>query len=167
MVMISCHLPTVSILIPMHTHHLNYAYVKNIPVDKLSIPRQTCALNTPLAPQLQTLYEPPTREEEYIWILSSDKALLNDTYINNCTVLLYSIYLPPICRQITILSTYELSCIRYNATDIELCQNTKGTSFWKTSIWILPIHRPMAKHWVMCTFNIGIQTLLLFDSLVE
>ena len=93
MVMISCHLPTVSILIPVHIHHLHYAYVKNIPVNKLSIPRQTHALNTPPAPQPQTSHKPSTREEEYIWILSSDKALLNDTCINNCTALLYSIHI--------------------------------------------------------------------------
>ena len=101
---------------------------------QFSISRQTYALNTPLATQSQTSHKPPTRKEEYIRIQSSDKALLNDTCMNNCTALLYSIYLPLISRRITILSTYELSCIRHNATDIELCWNTKGTSLWEISI---------------------------------
>ena len=141
--------------------------MQNITVDQFTVPRQPHALNDPLAPRLKPSHKLPAIEEEYIRILSSDEALLNDTCINDCAALLYPLYPPPISRRIAILSTYELGRIRRNATDDELWRNTKRTSFWESSIWILPIHRPTAKHWVMCTIDLGTRTLRLFDSLAE
>lgn len=100
-----------------------------------------------------------------IQLLTSNKALLNDTCLNGCTALLYSQYLSPQSNQITIFLTHNLPRIRYNAADDVIWRNMKWSRYWEKSVWILPIHRP--SHWVMCTIDIATWHLLLFDSFAE
>jgi Ulp1 family protease len=65
-----------------------------------------------------------------------------------------------------ILSTHDLSRIRYNASDDILWRNTVWTSFWEKDIWIIPIHRPApVGHWVFCAVYFATKELHLFDSL--
>ena len=100
-------------------------------------------------------------------ILVSPQACLNDTCINGCAALLYSIFLPAAAR-CAILSTHDLPRIRHNADDDTVWRNVSWTWFWEKPIWVLPVHRPSpVGHWVLCTIDFPSRQLLLFDSLAE
>ncbi|KAF7971664.1 hypothetical protein HWV62_20634 [Athelia sp. TMB] len=68
---------------------------------------------------------------------------------------------------IAILSTYDLACERYSGLDEQLWRSTKNTKYWMKDIWILPIHRPDANHWVLCAIYLDKKSLRLFDSFAE
>jgi len=51
-------------------------------------------------------------------------ACLNDTCINGCAALLYSVFLHANTQHCTVLSTHDLPRVCYNATDDVLWQNT-------------------------------------------
>ncbi|KAG2154223.1 uncharacterized protein EDB93DRAFT_1239586 [Suillus bovinus] len=109
--------------------------------DLLSAPRFGCPCQ---------VFEPKN-----IALLASQTALLNDSCINECAVLLYleAVQLSPMIEQYTILSTHNLPHIRYNAPD---------------DVWILPIHRPSdVGHWVLCVVHLRSKELHLFDSFAE
>ncbi|KAG2091619.1 hypothetical protein BD769DRAFT_1631979 [Suillus cothurnatus] len=106
----------------------------------------------------QQIFEPKD-----IKILASPTALLNDSLINGCAVLLYldSLQASPAVQQYAILSTHDLPRIRYNASDDMLWRNISRTKYWAKDVWIIPIHRPSGVgHWVF-------KELHLFDSFAE
>ncbi|KIK23456.1 hypothetical protein PISMIDRAFT_100547, partial [Pisolithus microcarpus 441] len=67
-----------------------------------------------------------------------------------------------------LFSTHDIPRIWYNATDDTLWRTMSWTNYWEKSMWILPIHRPSpCGHWVMCTIDIALRRLFLFDSFAE
>ncbi|KAG2343347.1 hypothetical protein BDR05DRAFT_884361 [Suillus weaverae] len=109
-------------------------------------------------------------EPKDIALLASRTALLNDSCINGCAVLLYleAVQLSPMAEQYAILSTHDLLHIRYNAPDDVLWCNMSWTSYWTKEVWILPIHRPSdVGHWVLCIIHLQSKELHLFDSFAE
>jgi len=100
-------------------------------------------------------------------ILVSPQARLNDACINGCAAFLYSAFLPA-AASCAVLSTHDLSRIRYNADDDTLWRNVSWTCFWEKPIWVLPVHRSFpVGHWVLCMIYFPSRRLLLFDSLAE
>ncbi|KAG2136082.1 uncharacterized protein EDB93DRAFT_1242431 [Suillus bovinus] len=101
------------------------------------------------------------REElKDITLLTSPTALLNDTCINGCTILLFSELKSVATSHCTLLTTHNLPRIQYNASDNILWCNK--------DVWILPIHRPSnIGHWVLCIIRFSSKELHLFDSLAE
>jgi Ulp1 family protease len=113
----------------------------------------------------QQIFEPKD-----IKILASPTALLNDSLINGCAVLLYldSLQASPAVQQYAILSTHDLPRIRYNASDDMLWCNISRTKYWAKDVWIIPIHRPSGVgHWVLCIVHLQSKELHLFDSFAE
>ncbi|KAG1801271.1 hypothetical protein EV424DRAFT_1545449 [Suillus variegatus] len=109
-------------------------------------------------------------EPKDIALLASRTALLNNSCINGCAVLLYleAVQLSPMVEQYAILSTHDLPRIRYNAPDDVLWRNMSWTSYWTKEVWILPIHRPSdVGHWVLCVVHLRSKELHLFDSFAE
>lgn len=109
-------------------------------------------------------------EPKDIVLLASPTALLNDSCINGCTVLLYSevVQLLPTVKQYALFSTHDLPRIRYNAPDDVLWRNMSWTCYWAKEVWILPIHRPSnVGHWVLCVVHLRSKELHLFDSFAE
>ncbi|KAG2125361.1 uncharacterized protein EDB93DRAFT_1244054 [Suillus bovinus] len=109
-------------------------------------------------------------EPKDIGILASPTALLNDTLINGCAALLYSesLQVSPAVEQYAILSTHDLPCIRYNASDDRLWRNISWTGYWAKDVWIIPIHRPsIVGHWVLCIVHLQSKEIHLFDSFAE
>ncbi|KAG2104041.1 uncharacterized protein F5147DRAFT_775752 [Suillus discolor] len=109
-------------------------------------------------------------EPKDIVLLASRTALLNDSCVNGCAVLLYleAVQLSPMAEQYAILSTHDLPRIRYNAPDNVLWRNMSWTSYWTKEVWILPIHRPSdVGHWVLCVVHLQTKELHLFDSFAE
>ncbi|KAG2092828.1 uncharacterized protein F5147DRAFT_821605 [Suillus discolor] len=109
-------------------------------------------------------------EPKDIALLASQTALLNDTCINGCAMLLYleAVQLSRMVEQFAILSTHDLLRIRYNAPHDVLWQNMSWTRYWAKEVWILPIHRPShVGHWVLCVVHLRSKELHLFDSFVE
>ncbi|KAG1859382.1 hypothetical protein DFJ58DRAFT_840241 [Suillus subalutaceus] len=101
-----------------------------------------------------------------IGILSSPTACLNDTCINNCTILLWCSQLNTSAARCAILSTHDLPRIRYNAPDDNIWRHTMWIRYWEKDIWVLPIHRPSGiGHWVMCVIQLSTKELYLFDSM--
>ncbi|KAF8119588.1 hypothetical protein EV363DRAFT_1409925 [Boletus edulis] len=66
-----------------------------------------------------------------------------------------------------VFSTHHLTHIRYRASDHVLWKSTAYTKFWTKSTWIIPIHRPLSAHWVLCIARVSRRELQLFDSLGE
>ena len=94
------------------------------------------------------------------------QARLNDTCINGCATLLYSAFMPVAVR-CAILSTHDLPRVHFHADDDSLWRNASWTHFWEKPVWIIPIHRSLPGHWVLCTVDFSSRKLLLFDSLAE
>ena len=100
--------------------------------------------------------------------LASPTECVNDICINGCIPLLFSIIKPTEPNQFAVFSTYDLTHVRYNATDKLLWKATAHTMFWLKDVWIIPIHRPsIVGHWVLCIAHISRRELWLFDSLGE
>ncbi|KAG6899356.1 hypothetical protein C0993_010997 [Termitomyces sp. T159_Od127] len=106
-------------------------------------------------------------------MLSSPAARLNDVCINGIAALLKYQFSESTritsgpSRRCAIFSTFDLSMVRYNASDDEIWRRTRHTEYWKHDIWILPIHRPSSQHWVMCTILLSCCEIHLFDSLAQ
>ena len=100
-----------------------------------------------------------------IKILNSPTALLNDTCLNSCVILLQELYQSNDACRCAILSTHDLVLIRYNTNDDDLWRNIKRTTYWLKDIWILPIHHTYpAEHWVLAVLHLHTHQLHLFDS---
>ena len=101
-------------------------------------------------------------------ILQSPTACLNDTCINGCIPLLFSLIQPSNAHRFAVFSTHDLVRVRYNADDASLWRAMKHIIFWSKDIWIVPIHRtdPVG-HWVLCVAHLLSCELFLFDSFGE
>ncbi|KAF7975585.1 hypothetical protein HWV62_9141 [Athelia sp. TMB] len=96
--------------------------------------------------------------------------LLDGDSINNAANLLQRQLLhcgSASASSIAIFSTYDLARERYSGLDEQLWRSTKNTKYWMKDIWILPIHRPDANHWVLCAIYLDKKSLRLFDSFAE
>lgn len=97
-------------------------------------------------------------------------ALLNDNSINSAALLLQSQLLGAdidSASTVAMFSTHDLVRARYRVPDEQLWRCTKMTRYWEKPIWILPIHRPEAHHWVLCVIYPREKELRLFDSFAE
>ncbi|KAG6369896.1 hypothetical protein JVT61DRAFT_13361 [Boletus reticuloceps] len=130
---------------------------------------------TSITPPLTDRAHPPTSgfgglffEKKDLEIFTSREARLNDTCVNGCAALLYSVHVAHEPSPFAVLSTHDLIRIRYNAADEDLWRNTARTKYWDKAIWILPIHRPSSwGHWIVCSIHFNTRRILLFDSLAE
>ena len=108
---------------------------------------------------------------EDLEILNNPTALLNDVCINGGGALLQHLLsaknLPSAMhsQRCALFSTFDLLRIRSGASDDDLWRNVKFTRYWEKDVWILPIHRPHTRHWVLCCISHKTRELFLFDSL--
>lgn len=96
--------------------------------------------------------------------------MLNDESINGAAMLLQTQLLNcgvNAAASVAILSTHALVCARYGTSDDQLWRGAKNTLYWTKDVWILPIHRPATKHWVLCVVYPLKKKLHLFDSFAE
>ncbi len=94
---------------------------------------------------------------------------MNDLCINGSLVLLQELFLrdPQHCdraSQCVVFSTYDLHRIHYKASDAELWRNTHRREYWSKTVWIIPIHRRGANHWVMAVLYLERKEVHLYDS---
>jgi Ulp1 protease family, C-terminal catalytic domain len=107
-------------------------------------------------------------EQRDLDILKSPTARFNDVGINGGAALLHRFYLlrnKTSAERCALLSTFDLPRVRYNASDEELWRYIHRSSYWQKDVWILPIHRKSAEHWVLCVITLREHQLYLFDSL--
>lgn len=104
-------------------------------------------------------------------IMSSPKALLNDTCLNGITEYMCSILSHPLnpaslsSSRCALFSTFHILLECYHATNIDVWRRVRHTEYWLKDVWILPLHRSYpAGHWVLCTIFPHKQKLFLFDS---
>ncbi|KAF7976360.1 hypothetical protein HWV62_6913 [Athelia sp. TMB] len=100
----------------------------------------------------------------------SPTALLNDNSLNGAAILLQTQILKSNINStasVAILSTHDLVRIHYGSPDDQLWRGAKATQYWDKNVWILPIHRPTACHWVLCVIYLDTKQLRLFDSFGE
>ena len=99
--------------------------------------------------------------------------MLNDVCINGCAALLQEHFsslengTTTFSRRCAIFSTYDLPRVRYQGYEDGLWRNTYKLKYWEKDVWILPIHRPEALHWVLCVADLRAHQLFLFDSFAE
>ena len=103
-------------------------------------------------------------------ILSSRTSFLNDICMNGLPKLLQALFARDLRHQVSsskcaIFSTYDLNRIRYRASDAELWRNTRRLKFWEKDVWIIPIHRPQERHWVLAVLYLQFKEVHVFDSL--
>jgi hypothetical protein len=65
------------------------------------------------------------------------------------------------------LSTLDLHCIRYNASDAEVWHSVSHATFWNKSTWLLPIHRRTEEHWVLAIIPVYQRRVFIFDSITS
>jgi Ulp1 family protease len=105
-------------------------------------------------------------------ILNNPTALLNDVCINGGAALLQHLFsaktlpLAMHSQRCALFSTFDLVQIRSEASDDDLWHNVRLSRYWEKDVWILPIHRPHTRHWVLCCISLKTHELFLFDSLV-
>lgn len=68
-------------------------------------------------------------------------------------------------QQCAIFLTHDLLMANYNPTDGEFWKRVKRTEFWLRKIWIVPIHRPHQRHWVLAIVYPYERRIVLYDSL--
>lgn len=110
---------------------------------------------------------PVAMEEDTFQQFLSPSALLDDNSLNGAALLLQTQLLQSevdAAGSVVILSTHDLVRIQYGASDEQVWRNAKITQYWTKDIWILPIHRPEAHHWVLCVICLNKKRLCLFDS---
>ncbi|KAH7919849.1 hypothetical protein BV22DRAFT_968476, partial [Leucogyrophana mollusca] len=67
-----------------------------------------------------------------------------------------------------ILSSHEIVRVRCDhLEDADLWRNCAWTKYWEKDTWIIPIHRPVVKHWVLCVLRFPSREMHLFDSLAN
>jgi hypothetical protein len=99
--------------------------------------------------------------------------MLNDVCINGGAALLQDHFsslgngTTTFSQRCAIFSTYDLPRARYQGSEDGLWRNTYKLKYWEKDIWILPIHRPKALHWVLCVVDLRTHQLFLFDSFAE
>ena len=98
-------------------------------------------------------------ESQDISMLTSPTACVNNICINRCIPLLFSALNISTNNNFVVFSTHHLTHIHYHTSTY--------TNFWMKDIWIIPIHWPMAAHWVLCIAHLSWQELQLFNSLGE
>lgn len=98
----------------------------------------------------------------------SPTSLLNDDCINGAALLLQSHFISAFgTSDVALLTTHDLVRIRYGASDEDVWRNTKRSEYWEKSVWVLPIHRRAAHHWVLCVIYPARKQLHLLDSFAE
>lgn len=122
----------------------------------------------------RALYDPGTNQcivrfgpDEYRRI-SQRKTWLNDECINGLSSLIRHELLlrddyQHHAERCAIFSTFHFTLI-LDGTPERLWRNTRRLLFWTKDIWVLPIHRKSAKHWVLAIIVPFAGEILLFDS---
>ncbi|CAK5276406.1 unnamed protein product [Mycena citricolor] len=96
-----------------------------------------------------------TIEPEDLARFCNPRGLLSGHGINGVAASLQTLFLGPYspyanqAQRCALLSTYELPRIRGQTPDSFLWKELEPTQYWEKDIWILPIHRPTQRHWVM------------------
>ena len=106
-------------------------------------------------------------ESQDILRLAIPTECINDVCINGCIPLLFSAFNVSSNHKFAVFSTHHLTHIRHHSSDNVLWKSTAYTKFWTKDIWIIPIHRQIAGHWVLCIAHLSRHELRLFDSLGE
>ncbi|KAJ7745942.1 hypothetical protein DFH07DRAFT_748628, partial [Mycena maculata] len=68
-------------------------------------------------------------------------------------------------RWCAVLSTYDLPRVRYNCCDAELWRALAPTKYWERTVWIVPVHRLLEKHWVLMIVIPHEEAIYFFDSM--
>ncbi|KAK7046978.1 hypothetical protein R3P38DRAFT_2507537 [Favolaschia claudopus] len=66
-----------------------------------------------------------------------------------------------------VFSTYDLGLVQHKGSDPDLWRRISPTQYWDKPIWLIPVHRPHQRHWVLVVVLIPAQKLLFFDSLAS
>lgn len=104
--------------------------------------------------------------DEYCRLAQRD-SWLDDTCINDLAVIIqHQLTNDPIysssARRIAMFSTFTLLLPRHGP--VQLWKQTRHLRFWERDIWLLPIHRQAANHWVLAVVVPARGSVLLFDS---
>lgn len=107
-------------------------------------------------------------------IMTSRTALLNNVCLNGIAQLLFDKFSLPtdtgaseLSGRFALFDTYHLPMARYKATDDNLWRRTQHTEYWNKDVWIIPIHRPLTTHWVLCLVSLRTHEFRLYDSFAQ
>ncbi|KAK6992139.1 hypothetical protein R3P38DRAFT_3409057 [Favolaschia claudopus] len=98
---------------------------------------------------------------------------LNGFGLNGCAASLLNINRAPYsptkasADRCAVFSTYDLGLVRFKGSDPDLWRHISPTEYWDKPVWLIPIHRKEAEHWVLVVVLIPTRQLLFFDSLAS
>jgi Ulp1 family protease len=101
--------------------------------------------------------------------LHNRKAWLNDEAINSiaqliqCTLLRQRFFSNS--HNCAIFGSHIFTLASHNSDIKTVHRNSRETIYWKRRIWIFPIHRPAAHHWVLAFVVHRRRTIFVYDSL--
>lgn len=95
--------------------------------------------------------------------------LLNDTCINGASTILHYNLLTSwetksTASKCAVFSSYVMKYAEEGGSDDDIWRNTKGNLYWQRKVWLIPIHRPNSRHWVLCTIYPYEASIFFFDS---
>ncbi|KAJ7660339.1 hypothetical protein DFH06DRAFT_989269 [Mycena polygramma] len=112
-----------------------------------------------------------TIEPADLWRIRSPTGRLNNFALNGLAASFLNIFGHPhaptaaAADRCALFNTFDLTRVRYKASDDELWRNVQHTAFWGKEIWLIPIHRRAEEHWVLAVVAVHQQKLFFFDSL--
>ena len=101
--------------------------------------------------------------------LNNPKAWLNDDAINSIAQLIqFSLLHQDFftnSKNCAIFGSHIFTLAAHNAKIKTIHRNCHHTIYWKRRLWIFPIHRPAAHHWVLAIVVPRRRTIFVYDSL--
>ncbi|KAJ7050064.1 hypothetical protein C8F01DRAFT_1068234 [Mycena amicta] len=93
---------------------------------------------------------------------------LNNFVLNAAvSAILLRLVSAPRLAHIAVLNTADFHRVQMATTDAVLWQHLAPTAYWEKAVWIVPIHQPRDKHWVLAAVVVSSQTVFFYDSLAK
>jgi Ulp1 family protease len=99
--------------------------------------------------------------------LSNPRGWLNDEAINSVAQLMLWKLLPKKwfnhSKACSVFNSYAFTLVSHNVDDYNLFRNCRDTVYWNRPIWLIPIHREAALHWVLAVVQHKRKTIFFYD----
>ncbi|KAJ7050263.1 hypothetical protein C8F01DRAFT_1035389 [Mycena amicta] len=145
--------------------------------DPMPLDREFVSL---LTTHLSTLAAPTAGNANSTWVIGASTVQAEDlhrletpSWLNNFVLnaavlaILLRLVLAPRLAHIAVLNTADFHPVQMATTDAVLWQHLAPTAYWEKAVWIVPIHRPRDKHWVLAAVVVSSQTVFFYDSLAQ
>ena len=96
--------------------------------------------------------------------LCNPTSQLNDVCINLGSTVIHSNLWDDSTSKCAIFSSFIMKYIEDDANPHTIWKNTRFLSYWEQKIWLIPIHRQIERHWILCVVHLEEGEMHIFDS---